>query len=174
MSQGYHGQIFGVITTGNLLSEAMKRLRYFITALLLLFMAGTASAQLAIGARGLFGVQGNAYGGVELSVQNIARSEFDLGWANDSWKFTGLKLFSLLGGERAGFYAGLGGGIGYYNLYDELYGTFAADLGCFVMLGRVQMGLDWRPEWYVINHSGSDVAFNLALSARLALGRGRD
>jgi hypothetical protein len=151
----------------------MKKLRYLIVAVPLFFVLSAASAQWAIGARGLFGVEGNAYGGVELSVQNIARSEFDLGWANDSWKFTGLKLFSLLGGRGAGLYAGLGGGIGYYNsnLYDEVYGTLAADLGCYVMLGPVQVGLDWRPEWFVINHSGSDVSFNLALSARLALGR---
>jgi hypothetical protein len=151
----------------------MKKLRYIFVAVLLLFIFGVASAQWAIGARGLFGVEGNAYGGVELSVQNIGRSEFDLGWANDSWKFTGLKLFSLLGGRQMGLYAGLGGGIGYYNshVYDELYGTLAVDLGSYLMLGPVQVGLDWRPEWYVINHSGSNVSFNLALSARLALGR---
>jgi hypothetical protein len=151
----------------------MKKFRYILMTVPLLFVFGVASAQWAIGARGLLGVEGNAYGGVELSVQNIARSEFDLGWANDSWKFTGLKLFSLLGGKGAGLYAGLGGGIGYYNSveYDEAYGTLAADLGGYVMLGPVQVGLDWRPEWFVINHSGSDVSFNLALSARLALGR---
>jgi hypothetical protein len=153
----------------------MKTLRCYFSALLLILMFGTASAQIAIGARGLFGMDGNAYGGVELSVQNIGRSEFDLGWANDSWKFTGLKLFNLLGGRGMGLYAGIGGGLGYYRTqeYDEVYGTLAVDLGSYLMLGPVQLGLDWRPEWYVINHSGSNVSSNVALSARLALGRGR-
>lgn len=153
----------------------MKKLRYYLTALVLVLMFGSASAQFAVGARGLFGVEGNAYGGVELSVQKIGHSEFDLGWANNSWKFTGLKLFSLIEGRGFGLYAGAGGGFGYYNthVYDEVFGTLALDLGSYVMLGPVQVGLDWRPEWYIINHSGSDVSFNVALSVRLAFGRSR-
>ena len=153
----------------------MKKLRFYFTVFLLAGMFGTASAQWAVGARGLFGVEGNAYGGLELSVQNIGRSEFDFGWANESWKFTGLKLFSLLRNRSFGLYAGLGGGIGYFNtpVYDELYGTLAMNLGTYLKAGPVQVGLDWRPEWYVINYSGKDVSFNVALSARLALGRER-
>ncbi len=153
----------------------MKKLRYYFATLLLILMLGSASGQIAVGARGLFGVEGNAYGGVELSVQNIGRSEFDLGWANNSWKFTGLKLFNLLRSGSFGLYAGAGGGIGYYNSheYDEIFGTLALNLGSYLMLGPVQVGLDWRPEWYIINHSGSDVSFNVALGARLALGRSR-
>ena len=145
------------------------------TALILAGLIGSASAQWAVGARGLLGIEGNAYGGLELSVQNIGRSEFDLGWANESWKFTGLKLFRLLRSRSFGLYAGLGGGMGYYNthVYDEFYGTLAVDLGTYLKFGPVQLGLDWRPEWYVINHSGSDVSFNVALSARLALGKAR-
>jgi len=151
----------------------MKKLRFCLVALLLVLMFGSVSAQFAVGARGLCGVEGNAYGGVELSVQKIGRSEFDLGWANNSWKFTGLKLFNLLGGGGFGLYAGAGGGFGYYNSheYDEVFGTLALNLGSYVMLGPVQVGLDWRPEWYIINHSGSDVSFNVALSARLVFGR---
>jgi len=153
----------------------MTKLKYFFTALILAGLVASVSAQWAVGARGLLGVEGNAYGGVELSVQNIGRSEFDLGWANESWKFTGLKLFSLLRAGSFGLYAGLGGGIGYYNthVYDEFYGTLALDLGTYLKVGPVQLGLDWRPEWYVINYSRQDVGFNLALSARLALGRAR-
>jgi len=65
--------------------------------------------------------------------------------------------------------------MGYYNthVYDEFYGTLAVDLGTYLKFGPVQLGLDWRPEWFVMNHSGSDVSFNVSLNARLALGRGR-
>ncbi len=152
----------------------MKKLRLIVAALLATIFITTASAQTGIGVRGLFGIEGNAYGGAEISLQKIGRHEWDLGWSNDSWKFTGLKLFNFLGSNTGGFglYGGLGAGIGYSNTYDQMFGSFALDLGTYIWAGPIQVGLDWRPEWNVFNYPGKDVSFNLALSARLMFGKG--
>ena len=134
-------------------------------------MVGSASAQTAIGARGLFGVEGNSYGGAEFSIQKPGRSEFDFGLANNSWKFTGLKLVNIIPRRNFAFYGGIGGGLGYSRWYDEFFGSFALDLGTYVLVGPVQIGLDWRPEWNVLNYPGRDVSFNLALSGRILFGK---
>ncbi|MEN8228653.1 MAG: hypothetical protein ABFS38_10905 [Bacteroidota bacterium] len=151
----------------------MKKLKYSVAAILLTAILASASAQTGIGARGLFGVEGNSYGGIEISLQKIGKHEWDLGWSNDSWKFTGLKLFNFIGGADGGLglYGGIGAGIGYSNHYDEFFGSFALDLGSYLWLGPIQVGLDWRPEWNVFNYSGKDVSFNVALSARLMFGK---
>ena len=130
-----------------------------------------AFSQIAIGARGLFGVDGNAYGGLEVSLQKPGQSEFDLGFLNDSWKFTGLKQFSLLPSRDLGLYLGAGFGIGYYEPHDEVFANFAGNLGTYVILGPVQLGLDWRPEWNFFNTPGNDLIFNVALSGRIVFGR---
>lgn len=152
---------------------AMKKRIYIIATGLLAIMITSASAQTAIGARGLFGVEGNSYGGIELSIQKPGRSEFDLGWANDSWKFTGLKLVNFIPRRNFGFYGGIGGGLGYTHRYDELFGSFALDLGTYILIGPIQLGLDWRPEWNVFNYQGNDISFNVALSGRLLFGKRR-
>jgi len=152
-------------------SETMKRHRYIIAALLLLPLLGEVSAQTGIGARGIFGVSGNSYGGAELSIQKIGRYELDMGWANDSWKFTGLKLMNFIPGRNVGLYGGAGAGIGYSRYYDEFFGNFALDLGAYILIGPFQLGLDWRPEWNLFHYSGRDLAFNLALSGRIVFGR---
>ena len=151
----------------------VNKLKILFASGLLMTMFATAGAQTGIGARGIWGLDGGAYGGLELSIQSIGRFEFDLGWSNDSWKFTGLKLFNLIGGGKFGLYGGFGAGIGYSNLNDEVFGTFAVDLGTYVRLGPIQLGLDWRPEWNVFNAPNSDVSFNLALSARLMFGKSK-
>lgn len=140
---------------------------------ILLFTALAAGcfSQTAIGARGLFGVDGNAYGGLEFSLQKPGQSEFDLGFLNDSWKFTGLKLFELIPSNGIGLYLGAGMGLGYYQPYDEVFATFAGNIGSYIMLGPIQVGLDWRPEWNFFNTPGNDLTFNLALSGRLVFGR---
>lgn len=122
-------------------------------------------------ARGIFGIEGNAYGGVELSLQKLRRHEFNFGWANESWKFTGLKLVNFVPCRNFGLYGGIGGGVGYTRRYDEVFGTFALDLGSYILIGPVQLGLDWRPEWNLFNYPGNDLAFNLALSGRIVFGK---
>ena len=135
-----------------------------------LFTSGL-NAQTGIGARGLLGVDGNAYGGLEFSIQKIGKYELDLGLMNDSWKATGLKLRPFIERNNFGVYGGYGIGIGYYDPYDELFGTFALNLGSYLTLGRIQIGLDWRPEWNFFNAPGKDLSFNLALSTRWLFGR---
>lgn len=130
-----------------------------------------ATAQTGIGARGIFGVSGNSYGGAELSMQKLGRHEFNMGWANDSWKFTGLKLMNFTPGRNFAIYGGAGGGIGYTRRYDEFFGALALDLGTYILIGPFQLGLDWRPEWNLFNYSGNDLSFNLALSGRIVFGK---
>jgi len=151
----------------------MKNIKYIAAACLVALMITSVSAQTAIGARGLFGVDGNSYGGAELSIQKPGRSEFDLGWANDSWKFTGLKLINIIPRHNFALYGGIGGGLGYSRRYDEFFGSFALDLGAYVLVGPVQVGLDWRPEWNVFNYPGSELSFNVALSGRILFGKRR-
>jgi len=115
-------------------------------------------------------MDGNSYGGLEFSVQNPGEWEFDLGSANDSWKATGLKHRSIVDRRNLGVYWGGGFGLGYYEPYDEFFGSFALNLGSYMRLGHLQLGLDWRPEWYFLNYSGNDLAFNLALSGRWIFG----
>jgi hypothetical protein len=142
-------------------------MRKSILFLAFIFCVSFASfAQTGIGARGIFGVDGNAYGGLEFSVQKIGHYEFDLGILDESWKATALKHFSFVKNSNIGVYGGGGIGIGYYDHFDELFGTFALNLGTYVMLGRLQLGLDWRPEWNFFNAPNRDLSFNLALSAR--------
>ena len=141
-----------------------------IIILSFVFIAINSFSQVAVGARGVFGVDGNAYGGLEFSVQNPGEFEVDLGLLDESWKVTGLKHFSFIDRKKFGIYAGGGIGIGYYDMFDELYGTFALNTGTYLMFGRIQMGLDWRPEWNFFNAPGRDLSFNLALSARWRFG----
>jgi len=146
----------------------MKRI---LTVLLISLFIFPAMAQVGIGARGLFGVDGNAYGGLEFSFQKLGKKEFDLGFANNSWKATGLKLFNIIPGDDFGFYGGVGLGIGYNDYYDEAFSCLAANLGTYLLFGPIQLGLDWRPEWNFYNAPNSNVTFNLALSGRLVFGR---
>lgn len=129
------------------------------------------SAQTGIGARGIFGMDGGAYGGLEFSIQKPGRYELDLGVLRDSWKATGLKQRSFVDRNNFGMYYGYGLGLGYYDRFDELFGTFALNLGSYLMLGRLQMGLDWRPEWNFFNAPGNNLSFNLALSSRWMFGK---
>ena len=150
----------------------MKTNRYIIAAAIMLFtLFSGVSAQTGIGARGIFGVEGNSYGGAELSLQKLGRYEFDMGWANDSWKLTGLKLVNVIPGRNFAVYVGAGGGLGYTRRYDEVFGNFALDVGTYILIGPFQLGLDWRPEWYLLNYSGRDLSFNLALSGRIVFGK---
>ena len=147
-------------------------MKKYILALILLCMAGLGiHGQTGIGARGLFGMDGNAYGGIEFSIQRPAKFELDLGVIGESWKATGVKLVPFVDRENFGVYGGYGLGLGSYDDFNELYGTFALDLGTYLMLGKLQTGLDWRPEWNFFNSPRNDLSFNLALSFRWMFGK---
>jgi len=147
----------------------MKRILILSVAILL--FAVNIEAQVGVGARGLFGTDGNAYGGVELSIQKLGKYEFDLGTMNDSWKATGLKLFPFIQNRNLGLYGGGGVGIGYYEPQDDIFGSLALNLGGYIMIGRVQLGLDWRPEWSFSYPYERSLGFNTAFSVRWVFGR---
>jgi len=149
----------------------MKTMKKIVALSSLIIICSVASAQTGIGARGIFGVEGNSYGGVELSIQKLGRSGFNFGRANESWKFTGLKLVNFIPRRNFALYGGVGGGLGYTNRYDEWFGAFALDLGAYILIGPLQLGLDWRPEWNVFNYPGQDLTFNVALGGRLVFGK---
>jgi len=141
-----------------------------ISALIMLFTI-SAQSQVGVGARGLFKYDGNAYGGLELSIQKINKYELDLGFSGDSWKATGLKLFPFIERKRVGLYGGAGMGVGYYSPEEDIYGTLAFDIGAFMRIGRLQLGLDWRPEYNFSYPPDSDLSFSTALSARWVFGK---
>ena len=140
--------------------------RYILFPFVLLFFSLGTMAQTGIGARGILGFDGNAYGGLEFSIQNLGHYELDLGFLEESWKLTALKHYSFVKTDNFGVYGGGGIGLGYYDNFNELFGTFALNIGSYLMLGRLQLGLDWRPEWNFFNAPSHDLAFNGALSAR--------
>lgn len=141
-----------------------------ISAIALIFAMNT-QAQVGVGARGLFGTDGNAYGGVEFSVQKLGKWELDIGTMNDSWKATGLKLVPFVQRRNFGLYGGGGIGVGYHEIYDDLFGSLALNLGGYIMVGKVQLGLDWRPEWSFSYPYERSLGFNTAFSARWVFGR---
>ena len=70
--------------------------RYILFPVILLFFSAGAMAQTGSGARGIFGVDGNAYGGLEFSIQHPGHYELDLGFSDESWKVTALKHYSFV------------------------------------------------------------------------------
>lgn len=146
----------------------MKRI-IILSAIVLLFAANI-EAQVGVGARGLFGTYDNPFG-VEFSIQKLGKWELDLGTSNDSWKATGLKLFPFVQRRNFGLYGGAGIGLGYNDRYDDVFGSLALNLGSYIMVGKVQLGLDWRPEWNISYPYDRTLGFNTALSARWVFGR---
>ncbi|MEN8139432.1 MAG: hypothetical protein ABFR62_13480, partial [Bacteroidota bacterium] len=147
----------------------MKKI-LFISSLLLLFSLSGFS-QNAIGIRGgVFGVDGNAYGGVEFSFQGIGSHEIDFGYiSGGTWKFTGLKLWTLAGNrDRFSFYGGAGVGLGLQR--EHFHANLAVDLGLSLRIVKfLQFTLDYRPEWALTKNSYVDDAFswnNIALGFR--------
>ncbi len=140
--------------------------RYILLLGIVVFTTSFAFSQVGVGARGIFGMDGGAYGGVEFSIQKPCQYELDLGLLNDSWKATGLKHWAFVEKKNLGLYGGGGIGLGYYDQFNEMFGTFALNLGTYLMLGHLQVGLDWRPEWNFFNAPDQNLSFNMALSAR--------
>lgn len=151
--------------------------KHFLITIIALVFASAGYSQTGIGIRGgMFGVDGNSYGGLEVSLQGIASYELDFGYIDGgNWKFTALKLFKLIG-KREGFclYAGLGAGAGLVNgtiIENEFHANLAVDVGVSLrILKFLQFTLDYRPEWAMTNNSYTDTAFewgNIALGARI-------
>jgi len=141
-------------------------------ALLMMLSIG-AYSQSAIGIRGgVFGVDGNSYGGLEVSYTRIGSMELDFGWTgNNSYKFTYLKQFGLVGdANNFLLYAGLGAGLG--AISSQFHANAAVDVGVsWKLLNFLQLSLDYRPEWAITSNSYTETSFswnNIALGLRYA------
>ena len=99
----------------------------------------------------------------------------DLGWnSNDIWKFTYLRHQRLITlGEKLGaIYAGVGGNIGYSSAAENTIGGVNVDIGAFVLIRKIQVGVDWRPEIALWGNQDDekDITYNFALALRYVLG----
>lgn len=147
--------------------------KYLGTLVIALFLSVAGFSQSAIGVRGgVFGVDGNAYGGLEVSYTKIGSMELDLGWTgSDAWKLTFLKQFGLIGNaDKFLLYAGLGAGAG--AISSQFHANVAVDVGISLKLLKfLQLSLDYRPEWAITSNSYNSTSFtwsNIALGVRFA------
>jgi len=150
----------------------MKK-RYLGLLLVVLMFSVSGFSQSAIGVRGgVFGIDGNSYGGLEVSYTKIGSMELNVGWTgSDAWKATYLKQFGLIGNaNKFLLYAGLGVGAG--AISSQFHANLAVDAGISLRLLKfLQLSLDYRPEWAMTSNSYTETSFtwnNIALGVRLA------
>lgn len=144
----------------------MKKI--FLSAVMLIGLAFSADAQeIRKNALGLRLGDNDGFGG-EISYQrglgDNNRLEFDLGWRDsryyDAFKLVGLYqwVWNIEGGFN--WYAGVGAGVGSYQLDDRYEPFDVDDSGTFLLLAGdigieyvfqeapIQLSLDFRPEIY--------------------------
>ena len=150
---------------------------------ILLFISFSLNAQeytKSVGVRGVFGYDHYQYAGAEFSfqkdVREIGRAEYDLGWyASNQWdvlKFTGIRQWKIVNKTRFHFYGGVGGSAGYIIFPSEendFFVTVDLNLGIDYTLGFLQLALDWRPEWTVINNFGTQLGYDVGFAMRFAI-----
>jgi hypothetical protein len=134
----------------------------------------------AIGVRGAFGQDQYSQIGAEFSfrkdIGRIGRAEYDIGWyTSQQWdvlKFTGLRQWKIIKKRRFNFYGGIGGGAGlvmFPYAENDFFATVDLNVGIDYTLGFIQIGLDWRPEWTIINNFGTQVGYDIGLAIRFAI-----
>ncbi len=134
----------------------------------------------AIGVRGAFGYDHYQYAGAEFSfqkdVRDIGRAEYDIGWyASTRWdvlKFTGIRQWKIINKTKFHFYGGAGGGAGlvmYASEENNFFATVNLNLGVDYALGFIQLALDWRPEWTVINNFGTQLGYDVGIAVRFTI-----
>lgn len=132
------------------------------------------------GVRGVFKSDNAEYWGGEFSYQSylkgIRRLEFNFGSFNtmdaNLLQFTGIYQWRLIRKGGFNFYTGPGLGVG-YAIYgygdDKFYGVLAANFGIdYTFRLPFQIGLDWRPEYSVLNEYRDDISNQFGLAIRLA------
>ncbi len=158
-------------------------IRYLIILLILTGAAFNTSAQetsKAVGVRVSFGQDEKTYAGGEFSFQKdvgrIGRRETDIGWWSSSqwdvFKFTGIRQWKIINKGGFNFYGGAGFGAGYI-MYpfapNDFFGSVNLDMGIDYTFGfPIQIGLDWRPEWTVINNFGTALGYEFGIAVRLS------
>lgn len=149
----------------------------------LLFISISLSAQeytKAVGVRGVFGYDHYQYAGAEFSfqkdVKRIGRSEYDFGWyASNQWdalKFTGIRQWKIVNKSKFHFYGGVGGGAGlvmYPSAENDFFATINLNVGVDYRLGFLQIALDWRPEWTIINNFGDQIGYDFGIALRFTI-----
>ena len=134
----------------------------------------------AIGVRGAFGYDHYQYAGAELSfqqdVREIGRAEYDIGWYSstqcDVYKFTGIRQWKIINKTKFHFYGGIGGGAGlvtFPHAENDFFATINLNVGVDYSLGFIQLALDWRPEWTVINNFGTQLGYDVGLAIRFKI-----
>jgi hypothetical protein len=134
----------------------------------------------AIGVRGAFGHDHYQYAGVEFSfqkdVREIGRAEYDIGWYSstqwDAYKFTGIRQWKIINKSKFHFYAGVGGGAGlvvFPHAENDFFATVNLNTGIDYTLGFIQLAVDWRPEWTVINNFGTQLGYDVGLAIRFTI-----
>jgi hypothetical protein len=134
----------------------------------------------AIGVRGAFGHDQYQYSGAEFSfqkdVREIGRAEYDIGWYAstqwDAYKFTGIRQWKIINKTKFHFYGGVGAGAGivvFPHEENDFFATVNLNLGVDYALGFIQIALDWRPEWTVINNFGTQLGYDVGLAIRFTI-----
>ena len=133
----------------------------------------------AVGFRISFAQDDKSYAGGEFSFQKdvgrIGRRETDIGWwSNTQWnvfKFTRIRQWKFVNGKRFNAYGGAGFGVGYVMFPfspNDFFASFNLDFGVDYTFGfPIQIALDWRPEWTVINNFGTPLGYEVGLAVRL-------
>ena len=160
----------------------MKRI--LLILLILIPAAGLLNAQQAsgkaVGVRISFGMDEYSSAGGEFSFQKdvgrIGRRETDFGWwASTQWdvlKFTAIRQWKFVNKERFHVYGGVGFGAGYVMFpfaENDFFASGLIDLGVDYTFGfPIQIALDWRPEWTIINNFGTKLGYEAGLAIRFA------
>jgi hypothetical protein len=157
--------------------------RIFFISLVLLATGGFIHAQTsgkAVGVRVSFGQDEKTYAGAEFSFQSdvgrIGRRETDIGWwASSQWdvlKFTGIRQWKAVNKERFHAYGGVGFGAGYIMFPfapNDFFATALVNIGVDYTFGfPIQIALDWRPEWTIINNFGTPLGYDVGFAIRFA------
>lgn len=147
------------------------------------FVSSTMNGQeytKAIGVRGAFGYDHYQYAGGEFSfqkdVREIGRAEYNIGWyASTQWdalKFTGIRQWKIVNKKKFHFYGGVGGGAGlvmFPHAENDFFATLNLNMGVDYTLGFIQLALDWRPEWTIINNFGTQLGYDVGFAVRFAI-----
>lgn len=116
----------------------------------------------------------------KLSVKN--RLELDLGFTNDNntdaIKLSGIYQWHWNIEKELDWYAGFGGGLGYWNTDDNYNNGYGSDNGIFAVINGdvgieynfkeipVQIAIDLRPEYVFNNYQQNDFGINAGLAMR--------
>jgi hypothetical protein len=156
-----------------------------LIAFLLVIAGSTGHAQgypKSVGVRTSFSYDQKPYAGAEFSFQSdvgrIGRRETNFGWwASNQWdvlKFTGIRQWKAVNKERFHIYGGGGLGAGLVMFpfaQNEFFATVNLDFGVdYTFAFPIQIALDWRPEWTVINNFGTPLGYEVGLAIRFSFG----